>query len=60
MGKLIYVYQRDARDKLVQAGFLMLKSDERSRIWVFARDSVPGYDLERADFSYILSDTLTF
>jgi len=58
--KFIYVYHTASRDKLAQAGFLMVKADERNRIWVFARDSVPGYDLEQADFSYILSDTLTF
>jgi hypothetical protein len=60
MGKFVYVYQSAARDKLAQAGFVMVKADERNHIWVFARDSVPGYCLDDAEVSYILSDTLTF
>ncbi len=60
MKKFIYVYHTAARDKLAKAGFLMVKADERNGIWVFAEDSVPGYDLAGADISYILSDTLTF
>jgi hypothetical protein len=60
MGNFIYVYHSAARDKLAQAGFLMVKSDERNGIWVFVKDSQPDYDLGQADISYILSDTLTF
>ena len=60
MGKFIYVFDAAARDELSQAGFLLLKEDERNSIWVFANDASRKFDLERADVSYIESDTLTF
>ena len=60
MGKFIYVFEPAARDELLQAGFLMLKEDEQNEMWVFAREDSLRFDLERADFSYTTSDTLTF
>ena len=60
MGKFIYVFDAAARDMLAQAGFLLLKSDERNHMWVFAEDESVRFDLERADFSMIRSDRLTF
>lgn len=56
----IYVFDPAARDQLLQAGFVMLKADERNEIWVFAKNDVQNFDLERMDFSYLTSDTLTF
>lgn len=60
MGKFIYVFDSAARDILAKAGFLLLKSDERNHMWVFAEDDSLNFDLERADFSMIRSDKLTF
>ena len=60
MGKFIYVFDPAARDTLAQAGFLLLKSDERNHMWRFAEDDTLHFDLERADFSMIRSDKLTF
>ena len=60
MGKFIYVFDPAARDTLAQAGFLLLKSDERNHMWVFAEDDTLRFDLEHADFSMIRSDKLTF
>lgn len=60
MEKFIYVFDAAARDTLAQAGFLLLKSDERNHMWVFAEDESVRFDLERADFSMIRSDKLTF
>lgn len=60
MEKFIYVLDAAARDTLAQAGFLLLKSDERNHMWVFAEDESVRFDLEHADFSMIRSDRLTF
>lgn len=60
MEKFIYVFDTAARDVLAQAGFLLLKSDERNHMWVFAEDETVCFDLEAADFDMVRSDTLTF
>lgn len=60
MEKFIYVFDTAARDVLAQAGFLLLKSDERNHMWVFAEDETVRFDLEAADFDMVRSDTLTF
>lgn len=60
MGKFIYVFDAAARDELSQAGFLLLKEDERNSIWVFAADDESDFDLIHASFSWLPSNTLTF
>ena len=64
MDKFIYVFEPAARDALIAAGFLLVKSDERNRMWTFALGDNRLFDLLRADFDmdfdYATSNTLTF
>lgn len=60
MDKFIYVFDPAARDELLAAGFLLLKTDERNSTWVFAADNTLRFDLDSADFLYLKSNTLTF
>lgn len=60
MDKFIYVFDTAARDKLSNAGFLLLKSDERNSVYVFSNDSSLRFALDAVDVSFIMSDTLTF
>lgn len=56
--KFIYVYDTKARDELLDMGLRLMKSDDRNNIYVFMNPD--RLDFARLDFSYILSDTLTF
>ncbi len=58
MKKFIYVYSADARDKLLAANYILMKSDERNKIYVFLNEDKLSF--AELDVSYILSDTMTF
>lgn len=59
--KFIYVFSKDARDKMLHKGFNLLKNDELGLIFVFDSESNSKYSIsDLDDVSYILSDTLTF
>lgn len=58
-GRFIYVFDIQARDKLLQAGFTMLVKDELNSVFVFSRESV-NTSFSLSDIDHILSDTLTF
>lgn len=58
MKKFIYVYSADARDKLLAANYILMKSDERNKIYVFLNEDKLSFS--ELDVSYILSDTMTF
>ncbi len=58
MKKFIYVYSADARDKLLAANYILMKSDERNKIYVFLNEDKLSFT--ELDVSYILSDTMTF
>lgn len=58
MKKFIYVFDKDARDALLKAGFKLLKEDERGNIYIFLNQDKYSYAL--AEYSYIENDTLTF
>lgn len=58
MEKFIYVFNTEARDKLLSYGFNMLKSDDKNSVYIFANQASMVFAL--SDTSYILSDTLTF
>lgn len=58
MNKFIYVFSKADRDKMLLNGFLLLKSDEQNKMYVFLNE---GHSFpEGLDTSYILSDKLTF
>lgn len=60
MQNFIYIFDTAARDRLLEAGFLMLKKDEENSIFIFANDDTERFSALRPEFSYVLSDTLTF
>ena len=60
-GKFIYVFNQDARDKLLSAHYRLLKADEQQNIFVFENTGIHSFAAKSTDdFSFILSDTLTF
>lgn len=56
--KFVYVFSKDARDKLLAAGFLLLKSDDRNETYIFENNVGLSFALEK--ISTIKSNTLTF
>lgn len=62
MSKFIYVFNTDARDAMINAGYIMLKSDDRNNIFVFEGVESPNQTQTFAlnNVSYIPSNTLTF
>ena len=60
-GKFIYVFDTDARDKLLSANYQLLKADEQQNIFVFENKETRTFSANGAeDFTFVLSDTLTF
>lgn len=60
MDKFIYVFDTAAKVVLLQAGFLLLKADEKNSIYIFAFDDKLNFEEMSGGFSYITSNTLTF
>lgn len=58
MGKFLYVFNKEARDRLLDANYTLLKSDEQNDIYIFANQGEMAFVL--SDVSYICSDSLTF
>lgn len=58
MEKFIYVFDKDARDELLSAGFKLLKSDKKNEVYIFANQMDMAFAL--AGISFIRTDTLTF
>ena len=58
MSGFIYVFNTEAKDKLLALGYKLLKSDTTSSTYIFVNNG--RQDFAFADISYILSDTLTF
>lgn len=58
MEKFLYVFSKEARDRLLSANYTLLKSDEKNEVYVFANQMDMTFDL--ADISFIRSNTLTF
>jgi len=57
-GQFVYVFDAKDRDALLKAGFVMLKNDEDSSVFVFGVDESIGFDF--SNMVYVTSDTLTF
>ena len=57
-GKFIYVFDTDARDKLLSANYQLLKADEQQNIFVFENKPEMCFALNESE--YVFSDTLTF
>ena len=58
MEKFLYVFNKEARDRLLEANYTLLKSDEKNETYVFANQMDMTFAL--ADISFIRSNTLTF
>lgn len=60
-GRFIYVFDTDARDRLLAANYQLLKADENQNIFVFEnKETVSFSENGTKVFTFILSDTLTF
>lgn len=55
--KFIYVFCKEAADKLAANGYKLLKTDAKSSYYVFENRQETTFSL---DVSYMLSDILTF
>lgn len=58
MEKFLYVFGKEARDRLLSANYTLLKSDEKNEVYVFANQMDMAFVL--ADISFIRSNTLAF
>ena len=58
MDKFIYVFNKDAKEKLLAKGYKLLKEDSHGGIYIFENNK--SLNFEECDVSYIFSDTLTF
>lgn len=60
--KFIYVYNELARDKMLSAGFFLVKADDRNGTYVFEAVARPNREqmFALADVSYLTSNVLTF
>ena len=56
--KFIYVFDETAKSKMLNAGFVLLKEDADNSVYVFCAKEAQTFSSE--DFSYVLSDTLSF
>ena len=58
MEQFLYVFNKEARDRLLAANYTLLKSDEKNETYVFANQMDMTFAI--ADISFIRSNTLTF
>ena len=58
MSKFIYLFNRDARDKLLSLGFTILKNNEKDNIFVFENSQTMNFSLSNEEF--VFSDTISF
>lgn len=56
--QFIYVFDTPVRDAMLKAGFMMLKNDEDSSLFIFVADE--SIDFDFSDITYYTSNTLTF
>ena len=56
--KFIYVFDAQAKSALINAGFVLLKEDSDSSVYIFQFDGNIAFDKD--NISYFLSNTLTF
>lgn len=56
--KFIYVFDKDARDRLLSASYQLLKADEQQNIFVF--ENSPEKTMDFSEKNFVFSNTLTF
>lgn len=57
MGKFIYVFTAEDKDILVRNGFILLSSDERNKVYIFAAREDMSFCLTNID--HVETDSLT-
>lgn len=56
MPRFIYVFCEEAKKKLLEADFTLLKEDAKNKLYIFANTGrIPFTD---EDYAYLLTDTL--
>ena len=58
MGEFIYVFDPARKDELLKAGFVLLKSDEKNRVFIFKADNSIAFALDNT--SCVYSNIFTF
>ena len=59
--KFVNVFTKEDRDKLILAGYKLMKSDDEKSIYVFINDSSLSCNFSDDDeISMVLTNTLTF
>lgn len=56
--KFIYVFNQDAKQKMLDAGFKLMVANDDICVFTFLNDKT--INMEDIDVSYIMSDRLTF
>lgn len=58
MTNFIYVFDENAKNKLLDMQFKMLKADDKNNIYIFVNEGRKNFAID--DISYVMSNTLTF
>lgn len=58
MDAFIYVFSQEDKDKLINLGYQLLKSDESNNMFVFANENRAVFSLDNIE--YVESNILTF
>lgn len=58
-GKFIYVFSKEDMTALLLEGYTLLKSDDKSGLYVFANDN-DKIAFSHSEMQYVNSDTLSF
>lgn len=58
--KFLYVFDKETRDKLIDAGYTLLKSNDSKEVYVFENRGIETFDLNTAPKNVFPSNTLTF
>lgn len=56
-GKLIYVFSKSARDKLLKRGYKLFKSDDKNEAYIFLNSTDVNFSLGEPHFT---GDILSF
>lgn len=57
--EFLYVFNEQDRDKLIQSGFVLMKSDEANSVYIFKTKDEVTFSDSGVD-KYYLTDVLTF
>lgn len=58
MDKFIYTFNPEAKEKLLSAGFVLIKEDTANSVYIFLNNDTVNYAL--SEISYITSNSISF